>query len=52
VGEAAIFEGGDRLAIAAAGVMESIGEIEAGAQARYRLLYGRAILQGEGGMAE
>lgn len=51
-GKATVIEGGDRFAIAAAGVMQSIGEVKAGAQSRYGLLEAGAILGGEAGMVQ
>ena len=43
-GKATVIKGGDRFAIAAAGVMESIGEVKAGSHARHGLLETGSIL--------
>jgi len=51
-GKATVIKGGDRLAIAAAGVMQGIGKIKAGTQSRHGLLKAGAILDCEARVVE
>ncbi len=51
-GEAAVVEGGDRLAASATGVMQRISEIQTRAQACHGLLQGGAVLQLKAGMVQ